>query len=176
MDLGCLSLLPPSRQTKCEVSFVHLATRPGATRGGDCLRCDASAHQPRIGPGSSAPRRRTSLPGVCFHPAPTPVRSEIKHIRASGATSTWRLGPGATRGDTSAQWSGVTPGSFTSRRWTSRPGVCLHPAPISVRSEIGHRGWLGTDTTAMVIGPTTISSTKLSRSRHIYQFLSFNVL
>ena len=70
---------------------------PGTTRSGDCLRCDASAHQPRIGPGSSAPRRQTSVPGVRLHPTPTPVRSEIERVRASGATSTWRLGPGSTR-------------------------------------------------------------------------------
>ena len=71
---------------------------PDATRGGDCLCCDASAHQPRIGPGSSAPRRRTSMPGVRLHPAPTPVLSEIERVRSSGATSTWRLGLGSTRG------------------------------------------------------------------------------
>ena len=71
---------------------------PRATHGGDCLRCDASAHQPRIGPGSSAPRRWTTVPGVRLHPAPTPVRSEIEHVGASGAMYTWRLDPGATRG------------------------------------------------------------------------------
>ena len=75
----------------------HSSTKrlgPGATRGGDCLCCDAPTHQLHIGPGSSAPRRRTSMPGVHLHPAPTPVRSEIERVRASGAMSTWRLGPG----------------------------------------------------------------------------------
>ena len=71
---------------------------PGATHSRDCPCCDASTRQPRISPGSSAPRRRTSMPGVCLHPAPTRVRSEIEGIRASGATSTWWLGPGSTHG------------------------------------------------------------------------------
>ena len=50
---------------------------PGATCGRHCPRCDVSAHQPCICPGSLAPHRRTSMPGVCLNPAPTPVHSEI---------------------------------------------------------------------------------------------------
>ena len=88
--------------------------------------------------------------------------------------STQRPGPGTTcasgrpRCDSSAQQLGISPGSSASRRQTSMPRFCLHPAATLVLLKIERINSLSVMAGSAVISPTTISTIKLPRSCHSY--------
>ena len=100
VDLHCLAVWCPwSRPHAIPNVKSRLPTQQpgsGTTRSRHCPHCDELAQQSGIGPGSSASRRYTSMPGVHPHPAPTPVRSEIECFNTLSTTPTQQLGPNTT--------------------------------------------------------------------------------
>ena len=186
MDHCCLSptyrlasVVPSSRHTDGEVLFVHSATRPRChsrlrsgsvrlTRGRACHHYDASAQQSGIGPGSSVSRRRTNIPGVSSSPRfrSCSLRDRV-HQRIDRRASTQRPGLGATIGSTRGRGCPRCDASVQESAIACLGFVSIPPPLLFVQRSIATAG-SAQNTAATVVGPTTISTTKPPRSRHIY--------